>query len=134
MVRQTETGIAGSSSSGTCDQPSGVRGRNRTLRSLGRRDPGRPSRTAKLDKVTRNITIVRVMKSSPIAVPENLTGWWGGRDVRPRCSDCGKVAFVDEAAAERSAEKIRSRGVETTMSSYRGKCGNWHVGHSWKKR
>jgi hypothetical protein len=61
-------------------------------------------------------------------IPENRRGWWGGPDLRPRCDRCDKVAFADQAAAERSAEKIRARG-ENMRAYFNKKCAEWHVGH-----
>lgn len=70
--------------------------------------------------------------SAPIYTPTSRRGWWGGPDRRPRCTKCDKVAFPDMEAAERSAAKIRARGDEC-MYAYQGKCGNFHVGHDYRR-
>lgn len=76
--------------------------------------------------------------SAAVYVPENRQGWWGGLDTRPRCERCGKVAFAGPDEAERSAANIRARGNvsrgDERMAAYRGKCGNWHVGHSRQRQ
>jgi hypothetical protein len=67
-----------------------------------------------------------------VIIPTDRRKGWG-LDLRPRCTLCGKVAFKDQAAAERSAERIRTR--DPRMNAYQGReCGNWHVGHRRTKR
>lgn len=64
--------------------------------------------------------------------PISRRGWWGGPDRRPRCTEDDKVAFISQDAAERSAAKIRANRRypgDEDMVAYRGKCGEWHVGH-----
>jgi hypothetical protein len=67
-------------------------------------------------------------------VPQGRTGPDQRPDLRPRCSGCGKVAFTDQAAAQRSAARINARGREH-FNAYKGRdCGNWHVGHARRRR
>jgi hypothetical protein len=66
-------------------------------------------------------------------VPEAKVGWWGGSDTRVRCVRDEKVVFDTLELAEKSAEKIRGRDNRYDnhlMTAYKGKCGNYHVGHS----
>lgn len=70
-------------------------------------------------------------------VPIGRQGWWGDVDLRVRCKFDDKVAFSCWEEAERSARKIRERGSlpgDDRMHAYQGVCGNWHVGHSKKKK
>jgi hypothetical protein len=62
---------------------------------------------------------------APVYVPDEVTGFWGGPDERPRCSLDGKV-IKDEAGAKRTAERAG-------MQAYLGKCGHWHVGHAKRR-
>ena len=65
---------------------------------------------------------------------------YGAQDERPACSLCNKIAFDDEAAAERSAARIRQhdrlrRADQGEMHAYYSDvCGWWHVGHNRKAR
>lgn len=75
-------------------------------------------------------------------VPNALQGWWGGPDLRVRCTLCSKVVFDCQEKAEASAAKTREREYEQSfpwkhkneMQAYLGSCGHWHVGHSKRKQ
>ncbi len=77
-----------------------------------------------------------------VSVPTDRQGWWGGADLRPRCSVSGKVAFPSQAHAEYSAARVREREAlrkprpdGKVMNAYQCKsCGQWHVGHGRPKK
>lgn len=77
---------------------------------------------------------------APVFVPANRRGWWGGDDIRPRCSACGKVVIADQVTAETKAARIRERGSklgDDQMVVYLGPCGHWHLtsrGHTRRAR
>ena len=55
-------------------------------------------------------------------VPEHRSGWWGGPDVRLRCSMDDKVVFATEQDAQESNDRAND-----PMTYYLGPCGHWHV-------
>lgn len=65
---------------------------------------------------------------SPTYVPLGRQGWWGGPDLRERCTKDDFVVLTEEKAKER-AEKVRLKPGMERFSAYKGKtCGYWHVG------
>ena len=55
---------------------------------------------------------------TPTAV-DLVTGWWGGRDYRPRCIRDGKVIKTEVGATETA--------YRSGLFAYQGKCGYWHL-------
>lgn len=66
------------------------------------------------------------MIKSPVYIPFDRTGWWGGPDTRERCVDDDKVILTKDRA-----QRVANR---SGMTIYIGKCGYLHVGHSKRRK
>lgn len=82
------------------------------------------------DLLDPGVSVMKYEGKASTYIPANRMGYWGGKDMRTRCTGCGKVWFPDEAGANRAAASARARG--TAMHAYLGKCGHWHTSRTRK--